>query len=330
MLKRSLLISFFISGLSQAEIINIPKESGFSGSVMAGVSGVDYKSNMFKGPNDDNKHHAGLDNSPDSHHSMIPAYGVDLRYTFASTKTQVFFGNLIQDAIRFDFTQQLGVRQQIADYGIISIAYTFPLLPTKTWEDPYARGGRDETKINSGGGRVSWDHVWGSSFNMSYTGRRFDLQDERSGESLVLSSSEKALLNRNGNTHEVSLSYDWDFSPNHLFQPQVIYTKADLDGRAMSYNKTALQLSYGYNSAYWSIISNMFGGKLNYDETNPIYGKKADANEWGLNGTFLWHHLGSVKGLNGFISAAYSKSDSDINFYNSNVKSLTAGVLYHF
>lgn len=331
MLKRSLfLFSVFFSNMVQAEIIDIPTGSGFSGFIMGGGGGIDYKSNMFKGPNDDNKHHNGLYNSPESHSLLIPVYGVDFRYTFADTRTQIFFGNLIQDAVRFDFTQQLGIRQQISDKGILSLGYVFPLMPSKTWKNPYSRGERDETDTKFGGGRISWDQVWGTSFNVAYTERRFSIDDEYSGENLGLSSSERGLLNRNGSTHEMAFSYNWLLPHGHLLHPEIVYTKADLDGRAMSYDKTTLQLTYGYNNPQWSIISNFFRSQLKYDETNPIYEKKADGSELGINGTFFWHNFAGITSLNGFISASYSKSDSDIIFYDSYVKSLNTGLLYRF
>ncbi|MGL4354285.1 MAG: DUF2860 family protein [Aeromonas popoffii] len=313
-----------------AEIIKIPTQSGFSGFVIGGVGTLEYKSNMYKGPNDDNDRHAGLFNSPESHSSVTPIFGADLRYTFAETRTQLFLGNLIQDAVRFDFTQQLGVRQQMGDKGIVALAYVFPLLPADTWSDPYAEGNRHETDMKSGGGRLAWDQIWGTHFNTSFTMRKFDISEERSGQSLGLSSAQRDMLDRNGTTSDVALSYDWIFTPGHVLRPELVYSKGSFDGSAMSYDKTQILLSHGYNNSQWSLVSNIYLGQMSYDEVNPIFGDKADSDEFGISASFFWHRLFDVKGLNGLISASYRKSDSDINFYDASIRSINTGLVYHF
>lgn len=297
---------------------------------MGGVGAIDYESNMYAGPDDDNKRHQGLGNSPEKHSAPIPILGIDLRYTFADTQTQIFLGNLIQDAVRFDFTQQAGVRQQWDEKGIFSLGYVFPLMPSKSWADPYTSDNRDETDIKSGGGRISWEQILGTDLNASYTQRSFDVNDEKSGQSLPLTPDERELLNRNGKVRDMALSYDLLFAPGYVFEPEFIYTRAELDGKAMSYDKTAIHLSYGYNNPQWSIATNFFGALLKYDESNPIYNRKADATEFGVSTTFFWHRLAGITGLNAFIGASYSKSDSDIDFYDSSVTSMNTGILYHF
>ena len=330
MIIRPLLLSLIFCEFAHAQVIKIPSESGFSGFVLGGVGGDNYKSNMFKGPGNNNSENSGLNSSPDSHSSLIPIYGIDLRYTLSDTNTQFVFGNLIQDAVQFDFTQQMGIRQQIYDKGILSIAYVFPLMPNETWTDPYAKGKRNETDMKSSGGRLSWEKIWGYPLNISYTGRHFDVQNERSGQDLNLSASDRTLLNRNGNTHDVALSYDWLFSPGHLIHPQVSYKRADLDGRAMSYDKVTLELSYGYTNHKWSVATNIFAGVLKYDEINPIFNSYSDGKDYGVNSTFFLHEIAGISNLNSFVTASYNKYDSDIGFYDSYVKSISMGFIYNF
>lgn len=313
-----------------AEIIKIPTQSGFSGFVMGGVGMLEYKSNMYKGYKSDNEIYHGLFSSPDSYSSGTPILGADLRYTFSETRTQLFIGNLIQDAVRFDFTQQFGVRQQIGDKGIIALGYVFPLRPTETWSDPYAAGNRQDTVMKSGGARLAWDQIWGTYFNATYTMRKFDISEERSGENLALTNAQRSMLDRNGNTNEVALSYDWILSPGKVLHSEFIYGRSGFHGSAMNYDKTQFQLSYGYNNSQWSLISNIHIGQMRYDEANPIFSNKADSDEFGINTTFLWHHLFNLNGLNGLISASYSKSDSDINFYDAYISSINTGLVYHF
>ncbi|MGL5284741.1 MAG: DUF2860 family protein, partial [Aeromonas sp.] len=243
MLRYSLLaVALFGTAAAHADVVTIPSESGFSGFVMGGAGVQNYQSNFYKGRGGDD-HHDGLHSGPQSQSSLVPLINADLRYTFGDTRTQLFLGNLIQDAVRFDFTQQAGVRQQIGDKGVLSAGYVFSGMPVKTWKDPYASGSRSETDIKSNGARLGWDQVWGSGLNASYTYRKIDVKDDESGASVTAQSD---MLKRSGTQHRYELSYDIRLQPKHTLTPTIIYSKADLDGSAESYDRTQLQLSYAY------------------------------------------------------------------------------------
>ncbi|MFR9719138.1 DUF2860 family protein [Aeromonas diversa] len=315
-----------------ADALTIPAESGVSGFVMGGVTAQQYESNFFKGEKGDSRVDS-LTQSPDQHGSLKALIGADLRYTFADTRTQLFLGNLIQDAVRYDMTQQLGVRQQFGDLGIVSLGYVFSALPAETWADPYYLGGeRQETDASTRGTRLAWDDIGSSHINAAYTWRRSKVDEERSGQQLVsqgrLTQSEANMLDRNGNLHRLELAYNWDLDAHQALLPTLIYERAALDGQAERSDTTRLQLTYSQRNSQWSVIGNAYGGWRNYDEANPIYGRKADANEWGLNGTVFWHRLFGVDKLSSFVSAAWNGSDSDIDFYDSDMLSLSTGLMY--
>ena len=71
---------------------------------------------------------------------LTPLLNADIRYTFADTRTQIFLGNLILDAVRFDFTQQLGLRQEMGDKGIVATSLVFNVMPVELWSDPSPPG----------------------------------------------------------------------------------------------------------------------------------------------------------------------------------------------
>ncbi len=80
----------------------------------------------------------------------------------------------------------------------------------------------------------------------------------------------------------------------------------------------------------WSFVSNLYTGKRKYDEANPIFGQRADADEFAINGTFFWHNLFGVNALAATFTAAYASADSDINFYGSQSTRFSTGLLYNF
>ncbi len=318
------------SAAAQADIIKIPQESGFSGHVMGGAAYTDYQSNFFEGPDDDNKAHDGLFSDPSNSSATHAIFGADLRYTFAESRTQVFLGNLLQDAVRFDFTQQLGVRQEMGDKGIVALSYVFSPKDAETWADPYANGHRHQTDLSTQGVRLAWDQIWGSYFNASYTYRDQDVDNEQSGRSLNLNDQERALLDRNGESHQFNVSYDWLLAPHQVLRPELVYIQGDMDGDAESYDRYRAKVSYGYNTPQWSITANAFVGATDYDKANPVYGKKADSDDYGLGVTFYWHQLFGVEKLTGLVGAAYMESDSDVDFYDANLSNISTGLLYKF
>lgn len=315
-----------------ADVTTIPTQSGFSGFVMGGVTARQYESNLFKGDKGGSRLDA-LDTSPSRHDALKPLFGADLRYTFAETGTQIFLGNLIQDAVRYDLTQQLGIRQQWGNLGILSAGYVFSAMPTETWSDPYfVSGERSETDYSTRGVRLGWDNIGHSKVNAAYTWRRSQVDDERSGQQLVsqgkLSQEQAAMLDRNGDLHRLEFSYDWQLPSGHLLSPALIYKRAELDGAAERSDTLHLQLTHALRGPQWSLVSNLYGGWRHYDEANPIYGQKADANEWGASSTFFWHRLFGVEPLSVFVSASWGSADADIDFYDSTMLAVSTGLMY--
>ncbi len=115
----------------------------------------------------------------------IPVIGLELAYTFASTRTQIFLGNQLEDYIRFDFSTRAGVRQEIGKAGIIGASFLQTPLATEVWEDPFLTGSeRSETDRTSDGYRLIWDNIYGTGLELRYSAREVDIDRERSGESL--------------------------------------------------------------------------------------------------------------------------------------------------
>ena len=152
-----------------------------------------FKSNMvasFMGTDLSDEKIDSLSDSPDSESSAVVMAPFRLAYTFASTCSEVFLGTELTDLIRFDLSQQLGVKQEIGRFGILQAGFLFNGVPAKVWRDPYALDqNRDETPRKSNGGRL-------------------DIGSEKSGQSLpLLTSSERDDLDRDGDRHIGEILY---------------------------------------------------------------------------------------------------------------------------
>ena len=87
------------TSIAYAQPTGIPQESGFSGFVNGGAALWRVEDNMVKrigyfkiGDSNINS----TDDKPKSEYSVSPILNFNLRYTFASTRTQIFLGNQLE------------------------------------------------------------------------------------------------------------------------------------------------------------------------------------------------------------------------------------------
>ncbi len=315
----------------------IPVESGFSGFMRPGVGYMRYKSNMvasFLGFDLSDKKTDSLTDTPDSQSSAIVLVPFTLQYTFASTRTQLFLGTDLTDLIRFDYSQQLGVKQEIGRFGLLQGGILFSGIPAKVWKDPYVVDkNRNDTSRTSNGARLVWDRIFDSQLQLQYTYRKIDVSSEKSGEFLGLSSSERDRLDRDGDRHIGEVLYRFNFVKKHRLAPAFIYTRDDLDGDAMASDSYDFQLTYAYLGDPFVLTLNGLIGKADYDKRNPIYGKTQDDDRYGIQGNLFyknpwgWTLFGSNP-MNFYVGAAYVYTDSNIDFYDQEAIMATGGVFF--
>ncbi|MGF1700172.1 DUF2860 domain-containing protein [Photobacterium makurazakiensis] len=316
-------------------VAQLPQKSGFSGFVNIGAGISSIESNTLaelSGINLGNKSIESLTQSPDDKSTGLPVVGLEIAYMFASTRTQVFFGNQLEDYLRFDFSTRAGIRQEIGKAGIIGASFLQTPLATEVWEDPFLLGSdRTSTDRTSNGFRLIWDKMYGTNLELSYSQREVEIDDERSGDSLGLSEADQALLDRNGDSRRFSVKYTFNVDKNkHIISPQFTFIDQDLDGSSVAYDGVSFNVNYIYSMKRWHFVTNASLADLNYDTENPIYGKKADTNRYGASFTAFY---ASPFGWNNWVANAgivWFEEDSDINFYDSSVQLISLGMLYRF
>lgn len=333
------MLAIFSAGSAYA-IEPIPEESGFSGFLSLGAAYINAKTNMIAGNdfgNVGNKTITSLTNSPDSNKSGNVNFNLDLRYTFASTRTQLFAGNSLENALRYDFATQLGVAQELSGENLVAASFLFSSVPTEVWQDPYVLFlPREETDRTSTGFRLAWDRIFGSEMQLQYSYRKIELDDELSGVFMGLNPFERDLLNREGNIYKAETLYRFFFGgKKHVIIPAIIYTDLDLDGDAMANDGVDFQLSYGYNTDRYSFVINALIGYSDYDKTNPIYLKKQDDDHYATGLIAFYHRpfgltVPGFKRTSLYLKADYLNSDSNIDFYDTEIFSMGAGCFLRF
>lgn len=334
------LFLLWIFGVTFASALDpIANESGFSGFIRPGVGYMSYKTNMvasFLGFDLSEKRIDSLTDSPDAENSAIALIPFKLAYTFASSRTELFVGTELRDLIRFDFSQQAGVKQGIGKAGVLQAGFLFSGIPAKVWKDPYVVDrNRDDTDRKSNGARLVWDRIFGSMLQLQYTYRKVDVHSEESGEFLGLSANDRGLLERDGDRHIGDVLYRFRFAKRHVLTPEFIFAKDDLDGDAMANDTYDFQLTYGYFGNPFVLTLNGYIGRSDYDERNPIYDKKQEDDRYGVGANLFyrnpwdWKLFGSNP-MSFYINAAYVNIDSNIDFYDQEAIFGTVGVFFRW
>ncbi|MBY5991783.1 DUF2860 family protein [Ferrimonas balearica] len=312
----------------------MPQESGFSGTVGLTASYIEYSSNLIVGNGLDSLSDNQVDSIWESaNRQSTGAFApyLDLRFTFANSQTQLVFGNLIQDAVRFDLTQRLGVRQAVPGVGTLGASFVFSGLPSEVWADPYRTGApRQETDRESRGVRLDWERIADSNFSLGYTYRDISIDEEQSGQAMGLSKQDQQLLNRNGRDHRFELKYHQALSQSQYLTPSLIYRLREADGDAMANDRIAMELTYTHLTPRWTYIVNGYAGRVNYHSANPVFGQKTDSTELGIGLNLFRHGLWGYDNLSGLISAAYYQSDSKVAFHDMGFTNFSLGLVYRF
>lgn len=334
------LLVWLIAGSQSAWALDpIPKESGFDGYLEPSVGFMRLEDNMVAELGvieigDDRID--SLDDSPDTETSATIGLDFNLGYTFASTRTRLFVGTMVEDMLRYDLSQQLGVMQEAGRLGNFSAGFLFSGIPSTVWEDPYVTGRkRRDTDRTDSGFRLVWDRILRTNFEFQYSWRDIDIDDERSGAFLGLSAAGRGRLDREGTKHRFSLAYRLKLSDRHTLAPQFIYVYDDRDGSARENKGYHGLLTYVFNSDPITLILNGSLGYVDYDSRNPIFNKTQEDDVYGIaaaiyyKNPFGWTLWGSDR-ISFVGRVGYFESDANIDFYDSTALFGSVGIAYRF
>ena len=337
---RPLLLAILGVGIAPAALAiePIPSTPGWRGFIVGGVGYLDLKSNLVAG-NDlvDIGHPViqSVNQSPRSDDAVHPVITGEINYTFGNS-WQAFFGTSLEDAVTLDGVTQLGARKDLGSAGIVQGGILFSGIPTQVWADPYAENvRRKETDRDSTGARLQWDRVLGSAFEVTISWRDISIDSEQSGEGVTSVSCDadcQQLLRRDGDQFHFDASYLFRLGEGnrHLVRPMVRYTVNDREGDAISGDAYRLQLSYVFLGNGYTVASNVAYGGSSQDARNPIYGRRTDSDGVVVDAT-LFYRLPIEGGRWQAIgSALWGEDDSDVNFHDTEVTSLSLGLLYRF
>ncbi len=336
----ALALGLGVAASTQAAVI-IPEKSGFSGYFNLGVGGVSVESNMLASimsgnVNVGNKEINNLTDSPNgTEGGAIPMFNFELSYTFASTRTQVHVGNLLEDFLSFDASTIAGVRQDVGRAGLVGASIQATSIDTQVWSDPYLTDAkRKDTDRTSKGFRLYWQQIMGSGLELRYSTSEIDIDRERSGQSpsLALTPQQIKQLDRNGDVDRFLMSYEFSSDNKaHIVTPALTYVDRDLDGNAMANDGGTAAVNYIYqHNDRWRYVFNATYGDFDFKKTNPIYGEKDSATNYGISATVFYTKPFGWKDWSFNATAGWFDEDHDIDFYDNSVGLFTVGMFRKF
>jgi len=316
----------------------IPQTSGFSGYVLA-IPGVFIISNSLLAsgaPLLDDVGSAQISSifvSPQANAAPALPLAGELNYTFAKSRTQLFFGNKFEDILRLDVAYGLGIRQEVGNVGILVANLLFTPLQLKFWSDPYIEGeDRVKTELNFPGYRIRWGGIFKTGLELTATVRQYRHEDERSGEWLVsqgrLNTNQLPLLNRDGEFVRLKLLYKIKLK-QHRLEPAFRYTFHNHQGDAVANKQQSFLLDYIYLSPKVVFDAKLIYGKRKADTIHPVYNEILEGDRYGFALAALFPViLFKSKGWNILVSAEYVKEIANIDFYDSSLAGFNMGLMW--
>lgn len=332
-----LLLPWLLAAPAQAAVF-IPEQGGFSGFVNLGAGYASVESSfmaktLFGSVDLGDEKIDSLDRSPDKQEGILPVASFELSYTLAESRTQFYVGNLLEDFLRFDTNTVFGVRQGIGRAGILGASLRNTAITTEVWADPFVTGvRRNETDREGFGYRVFWQQIFGTGLEIEYTATKVDIDDERSGQAVGLSPAEQKLLDRNGDLSRLEFRYEFNLdNRRHIFTPGISFNDNDRDGGAVSYDGVGVNFNYIYtHNQRWRHVINFTYSDFDLDETNPIYGIKDSATQFGGSYTAFYIEPFGWSRWSANLTLGWFEEDRDIDFYDTSVRLVTLGFLRRF
>lgn len=335
--------SIFVTGICAVVIAStgamaaddkVPASNGFYGNIVFGAGYLDLESNLYKGNkvlDVETETIGSVFAGPDSESDAYPFITGEIGWTFGD-RWQAYFGNDIGDLVTLDFAQRLGIRKQWDGVGVVGIAALLSGAPAEVWEDPYLAGTpRRDTDRDATGLRLDWWRILDSGFFLQLKTREIDIDNEQSGTdpALGLTQAEINQLRRDGDDSRITLGYRWEDGKN-TWQPEFIMGEDDRDGEAVSADVTGAKLTYIYSGNLWTLVATGSFFKSDYDQANPIYGRKIDSDAYALGFTTFRKLDWGDGGWSIFGNLTYGDEDSDVSFHDGTATGVNVGAGYKF
>ena len=302
-IRVTLLGALLFSWSSAYAIDPSAKSEGFSGRVSAGV-GYMTSTDQLK-TSDENKTIDSLSDDADWYDKFMPLALLNLRYTFAESGRQIYFGTPAE--LSGPPGLSLGFVQPFSDGSQLDIS-VFTHLFSEVWRDPYLTNtNRKETRKYTYGSRIAYDEIFGTGLKLSYAFSRVDVNVDDIGDRFND-------LERDGYIHTAEVEYALRLGSTMSLVPGFKLSIGDLDGEANAYTGYTFGLGFRQFSKGYQLMLKTAAGWDDYDDTHPVFSKTRNDTHYSAFGMFTRADLFGKEYLFGNLMAGYRYRDSNIDF----------------
>jgi hypothetical protein len=312
------LISLTIGlSVSMAQAAAPTPQSGWSGRL--NLSGLYVNSQSQFNTHSDNATTNALDSSAATteQYLVVPLVGVN--YTQANLRTQWFI-DYTQEHINDTAIQyELGVSHRLASGTQVTFGVS-PQLPydDETWRDPYLTGSdRETTDQSTWGTRIAFDNIQGGLASIHYAYGSYQVEDEQSGSSSGLSSSEQDELDRDSQNQQLSFNYMLPLSRSLFVVPSLQLSRYQAQGISNRYSHYQVGVTAISRVMRHALIASASLGRSVYDTEHPLFDEKPDATNWSLFAVYSYAAPFGWENTKLSLMGGYSESDSQVSFFDS-------------
>jgi hypothetical protein len=305
-LMTTLLGAFLISWASAFAAGPAEKSEGFSGRISAGA-GYMTSTDQLK-TTDENKRIDSVSGDANWYDKFIPLALFNLRYTFAESGRQIYFGTPAE--LSGPPGLSLGFVQPFSDGSRLDIS-VFARLFSEVWRDPYLTDtNRKETREHNYGTRFAYEEILGSDFKLAYAFSRVDVNVDDIGDRFND-------LERDGYIHKAEVEYDFRLGQTMSLTPGFVLSIADIDGEANAYTGYRLGLGWRKFSKNYQLMLKAAIGWDDYDDRHPVFRKTRNDTHYSVFGMLTRSDLFGIDYLFATLTAGYRYRDSNIGFLNA-------------
>jgi hypothetical protein len=287
--------------------------NGFSAIVNPGLKWENVKSQLDV--NDNNRYIDRLDQAPESRDEIIPLPLFEFSYNFKNGH-RAYLGIPFQD----DPRPTVGYQYTLQERGRIHIS-VFYNFTEEVWKDPYLTGAdRRKTDKNGYGGKLEYGK---GPLEAGYESEWVDVDKDRIGSRIDA-------LQRSGHIHRFEAGFKVPILPELLLEPIFDYTMADISGKSNYYNGYSGTLALMKRWGPIMLRMEIEGGVNIYAASHPIFDKTREDMTYKAAGVLLWQNPFEYQNISLNFVGKYEKSDSNIDFYDSDDSSILMTVGYRF
>ncbi|KHT63816.1 hypothetical protein RJ45_09845 [Photobacterium gaetbulicola] len=279
-------------------------------------------SNSNLNPNGD-KTLSSLDDRVSHTNNYFAAPLGNIRYALDSNHTHaVYLGTSRDDLAVGTLAFELGYQYNFTNGTQLDITYLPTVLPDEVWANPYLTGEeRQTTDIDGNAYRLKLSNLLntGVSLDMAYATATID--DEQITESTLFRDSATFYLKG----QHLSM-----LDQRSGLITAFSYTDHNAEGKAASYNKYKVEMTYFLHSSAYSLALTGSYAYRQFDAVNPLFDTLRNDDVMRL---FLAYEYKDIPGWDNWSVTSLAGStvtSSNIDFYKSNNFLMTVGLNYQF